>query len=132
MINRVTLKRQLNLLTAKAIIEANSRVSSTVGTVMITEFTKYLARPAWTQASLKFSKLNEPPKLQYPYLSVSAFGRRAVNSVHSSGINHITDNAIRMRCVPVCLFFFRPRPVAASGSAMVDGEVNAALIRRPY
>jgi hypothetical protein len=58
------LNRHLNRLTANAIIEANSKVSSTVGTVMITELTKYLASPAWIQASLKFRKLKDPPKLK--------------------------------------------------------------------
>ena len=40
MINNVMLNRQENRLTANAIMEAKSRVSSTVGTVMITELTK--------------------------------------------------------------------------------------------
>ena len=47
MISSVTLNCHLNRLTAKAIIEASSRVSSTEGTVMITEFTKYLLQPPW-------------------------------------------------------------------------------------
>jgi hypothetical protein len=65
-------------------------------------------------------------------LSVSAFGRSDVNSVDRSGINHITDSATKMMCVPVCRFFFRPAASGATGSVMVAGEVSAALIRRPY
>ena len=57
MISSVMLNRQVNRLTANAIIEAKSRVSSTVGTVMMTELTKYVPRPACSQAFEKFSKL---------------------------------------------------------------------------
>ena len=64
MINSVTLKRQVKRLTAKAIIEAKSSVSSTVGTVMIKELTKYLPRPACCQARPKLSRLNVPPRLK--------------------------------------------------------------------
>ena len=64
MISSVMLNFQLTRLTANAIMEAKNRVSSTAGTVMITEFQKYLAKPPWVQAWMKLSKLKSPAKLK--------------------------------------------------------------------
>jgi hypothetical protein len=64
MIRSVMLNFQLTRLTAKAIMEARKRTSSTAGTLMITEFQKYLAKPPWVQAWTKLSKLKSPARLK--------------------------------------------------------------------
>ena len=64
MMSSVMLNFQLTRLTAKAMREARNRVSSTAGTVMMTEFQKYVAKPPWVQAWTKLSKLKSPAKLK--------------------------------------------------------------------
>src|SRR4051812_34130803 len=64
MISSVMLNFQATRLTAKAMSEARNKVSSTVGTVRITEFPKYVENPPWVHAWMKLSKLKSPARLK--------------------------------------------------------------------